>query len=730
MKLKQEPDNLIIIAEDSPTQAERLKYMLEGFGYEVSHVINGREALVLINKRKPLMVITDILMPAMDGYELCHKIKTDERLWDTPVILLTSLSDTTDIIKGMECGADSYLMKPFKEQYLLSRINQILANKHLLMGERPEKSMDIFFAGRNYKINSNPLQILNLLLSTYESAVHKNLELAENEKELILMNHSLEQKVGERKKELQAQLVQKIEAEKILKRSEEKYRELVDNALAGVFISDIRGDILFANDAMASLLEYQSVEELLSVNFRKLFKFPDDLDVLSSRSGKNGKVNEFEAEFLLKTGETKHVIISSSLEEDKLSGIILDNTDRKLAAERLSKYQKELIQSKEKAEQSEKLKTAFLANMSNEILTPMNTLIGFSELISNPGLPLQKLTEYTNQINESGNYLINLIDNIIDIAKIESGEVRINLTECKINQMLLGLYDIYDREIREKEKEKIHLYLKRDNKDKDFAVMSEPNRLKRILANLLRNAIKFTESGSIEFGYSILYEPDKVEGRSIQFFVKDTGKGIPEEKLNLIFDRFRSYSDSYTKPFEGAGLGLPVSKSYVELLGGRMWYKSAVNKGSEFYFTLPYQPVDAQLKSEEIINISPDNVNWGALTFLVTEDDESNFRYIELILKSTKVKLVWAKNGKEAIEKFKENRNLDLILMDLRMPIMSGFKAVAEIRKMNKNVPIIVQTAYAQIEDIQKISETECNDYISKPINKEILIKTIYKYVK
>ncbi len=511
MKQNQEPANLIIIAEDSLTQAESLKYMLEGFGYEVSHVINGREALAMISKRKPLMVITDILMPEMNGYELCHLIKKDERLWDTPVILLTSLSDTTDIIKGMECGADSYLMKPFKEQYLLSRINQILANKHLLMGERPEKSLDIFFAGRNYKINSNPLQILNLLLSTYESAVHKNLELAENEKELVMMNHSLEQKVGERKKELQDQLVQKIEAEKILKRSEEKYRELVDNALAGVFISDIRGDILFANDAMASLLEYQSVEELLSVNIRKLFKFPDDLDVLTGRLAKNGKVNEFEAEFLLETGKTKHVIISSSLEDDKLSGIILDNTDRKLAAERLSKYQKELIQSKEKAEQSEKLKTAFLANMSNEILTPMNTLIGFSELLSNPGLPVQKLTEYTNQINESGNYLINLIDNIIDIAKIESGEVRINLTECKINQMLLDLYDVYDREIREKEKEHVHLYLRRDNKDKDFALMSEPYRLKRILANLLSNAIKFTESGSIEFGYSVIDEPDKVD---------------------------------------------------------------------------------------------------------------------------------------------------------------------------------------------------------------------------
>ncbi len=161
-----------------------------------------------------------------------------------------------------------------------------------------------------------------------------------------------------------------------------------------------------------------------------------------------------------------------------------------------------------------------------------------------------------------------------------------------------------------------------------------------------------------------------------------------------------------------------------------MWYKSEVNKGSEFYFTLPYQPVEAQLKSEDIINISPDNANWGDLTFLVAEDDESNFQFIELIVKETKVKLIWAKNGKEAVEKFKENRNLDLILMDLRMPIMSGFEAVGEIRKMDKNVPIIVQTAYAQIDDIQKIRETECDDYITKPINKEILIKTIYKYVK
>ncbi|MCK4430453.1 MAG: response regulator, partial [Candidatus Aminicenantes bacterium] len=375
-------NNLIIIAEDSLTQAERLKHMLEGFGYEVLHGIDGREALALVREVKPLMVISDILMPEMDGYEMCQRIKKDEKLWNIPVILLTSLSDTTDVIKGMECGADGYVMKPYKEQYLLSRINHVLENKHLLLGKKPERGLDIFFAGRNYKIRSNPLQILNLLLSTYDSAVQKNLELAEEEKELILMNRTLQQKVEERKKELKAQLAQRIEAEKILKKSEEKYRELVDNALMGVFILDTRGNILFANEALKSMLEYESVEELLSVKSQVFFKDPEDRNVLISQLRETGKVNEFEVEFITKTGKTKQVILSTCLEENILSGMILDITDRKLAEERLKEYQNELINAKEKAEQSERLKTAFLANMSNEILTPMNTLIGFSELLS------------------------------------------------------------------------------------------------------------------------------------------------------------------------------------------------------------------------------------------------------------------------------------------------------------------------------------------------------------
>jgi len=543
------------------------------------------------------MVIADILMPEMDGYEMCHRIKTDEKLWDIPVILLTSLSDTTDVIKSLECGADCYVMKPYNEQYLLSRINHVLENKHLLLGKKPERVLDIFFAGRNYKIRSNTLQILNLLLSTYDSAVQKDIELAEGEKELILMNTSLEQKVEERKKELKAQLAQRIEAEKILKRSEEKYRELVDNALIGVFISNIQGKTLFANEAFRIMLEYESVEELLSVKSQVFYKDPEDRNILFSQLRESGKVNEYEIKFITKTGITKHVILSAGLEGDMFSGMILDITGRKLAEERLKKHQNELINAKENAERSERLKPAFLTNMSNEILTPMNSLIGFSELLSDPDLPAEKLTEYTDQINKSCNYMINLIDNIIDIAKIESGEVKISLSECNINLMLLDLYAYYDQEIKEKGERQIHLHLKRANKEKNFAILTEPYRLKQVFSNLLGNAIKYTDSGSVEFGYAILTEGDLQPRPIIQFYVKDTGRGISKEKLDFIFDRFRQSEDSYIKVYDGAGLGLPISKAYVELLGGRMWCKSKVGKGSEFYFTLPYNLVKRRKRS-------------------------------------------------------------------------------------------------------------------------------------
>jgi len=231
MSANSKNNNLIIIAEDSLTQAESLKYVLEGFGYRVLVGNNGETALSLIKKEKPLLVITDVIMPVLDGYELCRYMKTDKNLYDVPVILLTSLADATDVIRGLESGADSYIMKPFTEKYLLSRIKNVLANRHLLRNEKSGKALNMVFAGESYSIDSNPSQILNMLLSTYESAVQRNLELITKESELVALNSSLHKKVKERKKELTSQLAEKKESESVLKKSEEKYRDLVDNAL-------------------------------------------------------------------------------------------------------------------------------------------------------------------------------------------------------------------------------------------------------------------------------------------------------------------------------------------------------------------------------------------------------------------------------------------------------------------------------------------------------------------
>ncbi|MCK5135687.1 MAG: response regulator [Bacteroidales bacterium] len=582
----------ILIVEDSLTQAEALRYMLERSGNTIRHAIDGKEALAEIRKEKPLLIISDIVMPEMNGYELCRIIKDDETLWDIPFILLTSLTDPTDVIRGIECGADNYMMKPYTENYLVSRISHVLENKHLLMRKKDEKSLEIDFAGQQYQINSNPLQILNLLLSTYDSIVHRNTDLAEGENELVLMNRSLQKQVEHRKKELTIQLEQKIEAEKILEKSVEKYRDLVDNALIGVFITTVEGEILFANEALKEMLECETVEELIQAGIIGFYKNTHDRDELLKLLKECGEVPEFEVEYITKNGNTKHVILSASLDNNLLSGMILDITERKNAELRVKQYQNEWIQAREKAEQSEKLKTAFLANMSNEILTPMNSLVGFSELLSEPGLSTEKLQEYTSNINHSGNNLINLIDNIIDIAKIESGEVKIKKTKCRVNLLLLDLYAHFEEELKIQSKDDIKLYLKRGVKDQHFTIQTESYRLKQVFTNLIGNAIKYTESGRVEFGFEFSDTNASTSGACLKFFVKDTGKGIDENRLARIFNRFSNPEDSFLKLSEGAGMGLPISRSYVQLLGGQMWCHSEVGKGSEFFFTLPVSQTD------------------------------------------------------------------------------------------------------------------------------------------
>jgi len=718
----------ILIVEDSRTQAMMLKEILENAGYNVQMALNGAEALRIAETSTPDLILSDIIMPIMNGFELCRKIKSQPQKYHIPVVFLTALLTPEDIIKGLECGADGYLIKTYNSEYLLSRIINIIGNKQEYTNHQIADNVEFQYEGKEFTISSNPIQIINLLLSTYDSAIHKNLELTKNEQELTSINKDLEQKIQVRKQELKVQLTERISAEKVLRESENKFRDLIDNAPVWMYISTFKGQLKFVNEAFCRLPNYDSQDELLHVKQEALYRVPGTLEKINEKLISHGEIVGFKVDLVSREGTSRHVLLSAKKDNNDISGMILDITERKEAEERARNYRRELVIAKKKAEQSEKLKNSFLANMSNDILTPLNTLMGLSELISKDELPGKKLNEYTIEINKNGKSIMNLVDNIIDVAKHESGEVAINLSECKINQLLLDMFADYEKFIQKQTMTGIELRLKRAIKDKDFTILSEPYRIKQVLSNLLSNAVNCTDSGHIEFGYTI---PDKETSRdgkiNLIFYVKDTGTGIPDDKKDSIFDRFRNIETSENLSNRGTGIGLPLSRAYVKLLGGKMWFQSVMGEGSTFYFSLPCQITNddkhiQEMKVPEVTRLK----SRDKMEILVAEDSDSNYFLIETMLSRENYRLIWAKNGKEAVELFRDNPDIDLILMDLRMPVMTGYEAISEIKKLNQDVPVIIQTAYAREEDKEKILASDCTDYITKPIDSDKLIQMIH----
>ncbi len=366
----------------------------------------------------------------------------------------------------------------------------------------------------------------------------------------------------------------------------------------------------------------------------------------------------------------------------------------------------------ETSEENNKLKDAFLEKISREVRTPLNAILGFINLLNNPDLNEQDKNYYYRFIQESGNNLLSLIDNIIDFSRLETGELVIEPKKCRLTIMLSDLIDKYrSRLVRNKP----NITMVFNKPETDFESLIDCKRYIHIANQLLSNAVNFTDEGKI----SVIYE---IRGDHHFFEVTDTGNGIDPKYQDIIFDRFYQIEDDKRNNFSGAGLGLTLAKRLVELMGGSISVQSTIGEGTTFSFKIPFISTE-DFPSNSMIKAK--DYNWKGKRILIAEDEESNYHFLEAILKKTQVSLLWASDGVEFLELINKHDDIDLVLLDIKMPGINGFNAIKVVRQQNITIPVIAQTAFNQPEDKQRCLDSGCNDYLSKPIDKELLISKI-----
>ncbi|MCX6284334.1 MAG: PAS domain S-box protein [Bacteroidetes bacterium] len=506
------------------------------------------------------------------------------------------------------------------------------------------------------------------------------------------------------------------QAEEKLQESEVKFRSLAENSPYAIMIYQ-KDFWVYCNQAAEAISGFTS-EELYKQHFWE-FVAPEYKETVQ-QIGKKRQIGDrapssYEFRIITKSGQSKWVFLTgnATVYEGRSAGIIsvVDVSDRK-------RMELELKAAVERAQESDRLKSSFLANMSHEIRTPMNAILGFSELIGQPETDPLEQERFTMIIRNAGKRLLHIIDDIIDLSKLEAKQITISRSPCN----LLHLVNTIVESFRNMDllKKKTELRLVSDIADclPGLEVDTDAVRLQQILDNLISNAIKYTSKGTITVG---LRRKQENNSDYIEFFVKDTGKGIPSDKLSIIFERFRQVEEN--EYHEGSGLGLSICKAFAELLGGYIQVESEVGKGSIFTFTIPFVPLNAG-RNPVILITGKKSPDLSKKTILIAEDEADSYLYLEQLLKETNAKLLRAENGQTLMEMIATSLP-DLLLLDINMPGLTGYECLIEIRKKGYPIKVIAQTAYAMTEERKRLMEAGCNAYLAKPFSKKDLFESI-----
>jgi PAS domain S-box-containing protein len=519
------------------------------------------------------------------------------------------------------------------------------------------------------------------------------------------------------RKRIENELLDSEERNKVLLQANPDIMFVLDRE--GVFVDSYSGNLAplyaspgFFNGKNVSEIMPPKVAQIIQFYLDRIFS-TGQMQIFTYQLEMNGEKKDYECRLVLNRNSRALAIVRDVTEQKQKECLLKERNNE------LIHKNEELIKARDKAEESDRLKSAFLANMSHEIRTPMNSIIGFAELLKEPDLSDKEQHEYISIIEESGTRMLNIINDIVEISKIESGVMQVNLKNSNLNEQVEYIYRFFKPEVEAKG---MQLFWHNNLPAEKAMIRTDREKLYAILINLVKNAIKYSEKGSIELGYN-------KNNHYVEFYVKDSGIGIPKEKQETIFNRFVQAEMGMKRPYDGVGLGLSISKAYIEMLGGKIWLKSEPGIGSTFYFTLP---IDG--KAGEIAAANEKAISFEAydqvekLKILIAEDDEKSAIFIAKLLKPFSKRILKAKTGTEALGIFRNNPDIDLIMMDIQMPDMDGYDATRKIREFNNEVVIIAQTALAFSHDREKALKSGCTDYISKPVTRVIMEGILKKY--